>query len=165
MPLVISDSSTLIHLAGIGRLELLRIFYRDVVVPAAVWREVVVEGRARPGVEAVAAGQQAGWIHVAEVKDLSLLQLLRRDLHAGEAEVIALAVERGAALVLLDETEARQIAEVYGLAKTGVVGVLLRAKLEGQIEALRPELDALREQSGFWIAERLYKRVLKAADE
>ncbi|NOX61597.1 MAG: DUF3368 domain-containing protein [Chloroflexi bacterium] len=86
-------------------------------------------------------------------------------MNAGEAEVIALAIERQADLVLLDESEARRVADLYGLAKTGVIGVLIRAKVEGQIDSLRREMDALRNQGGFWIAEDLYHRVLKTVQE
>ena len=45
----ISDSSTLIHLAGIGRLEFLKGFYGKILITPAVWREVVEEGKERPG--------------------------------------------------------------------------------------------------------------------
>jgi len=165
MPLVISDSSTLIHLTAINRLSLLREFYSEVTVPAAVWQEVVVEGADRPGAMAVNTGHEQGWLHIETVTDDHLLRLLKRDLHAGEAEVIALAVERAADLVLLDETEARQIAELYDIPKTGVIGILIRAAAEGTIPALRPALDALRKDAGFWIAEPLYHRALQAVGE
>jgi len=83
----------------------------------------------------------------------------------GEAEVIALAVERKAALILVDETEARRVADLYGIPKTGIIGLLLRAKSEKVIELLKPELDRLVYQSGFWISHDLYQRTLEAAGE
>ena len=165
MALVISDASTLILLAAVNRLELLREFYSEITIPAAVWQEVVVEGGERPGASAVRTAHEKGWIKVVKVEEQHLLRLLNRDLHAGEAEVIALAVERKAELVLLDETEARGIAELYEIQKTGVIGILVRAAVEGKIGALRPELDALRKQGGFWIAEHLYQRALQAVGE
>jgi predicted nucleic acid-binding protein len=91
--------------------------------------------------------------------------LLKRDLDEGESEVIALAIERQANLILLDETDARQVAERYGLPKTGVIGVLIRAKREGRIASLEAELDRLRRYGGFWIAEGLYQRALQAVGE
>ncbi|MFQ5419580.1 MAG: DUF3368 domain-containing protein [Anaerolineae bacterium] len=165
MPLVISDSSTLIHLATINRLGLLKDFYAKITIPDAVWQEVVVEGAERPGVIEVRTAREKGWINIETVADQRLLRLLRRELHPGEAEVIALAVEREADLVLLDETEARQMAEVYEIPKSGVIGVLIKAKAEGKIQMLRPELDGLRHQGGFWIAEQLYQRALQAVGE
>ena len=70
-----------------------------------------------------------------------MLQLLRRDLDDGESEVIALAVEQRADLVLLDESDARRTADLYSLSKTGIIGLLIRAKQEGHIDSLKVELD------------------------
>ena len=165
MPLVISDSSTLIHLADIGRLSLLKEFYGKIIIPPAVWREVVEEGKGRAGAAEVEEARRAKWIEVVLPVDEPFLRLLRRDLNEGEAEVIALALAQQADLVLLDESEARRIAELYGLLKTGVIGVLMRAKREGKIQSLRTELDNLRRQAGFWIEEGLYHRALRAVGE
>jgi predicted nucleic acid-binding protein len=62
-----------------------------------------------------------------------VLRLLRLELNEGEAETIGLALQEGASLVLLDQTDARRVADVPQLPKTGVVGILIRAKLEGKI--------------------------------
>jgi len=163
MPRVVGDSSTLIHLSAIGRLALLRELFGELTIPPAVWREVVEQGKGRAGVDDVEAARRAGWIHVETVSNELLLRSLRHELDDGEAQVIALAVESRADLVLLDESEARRVAELFDLQKTGVVGVLLRAKTEGTIPLLKPELDLLRES--FWIDERLYRRVLQAVGE
>lgn len=97
--------------------------------------------------------------------DEPLVRLLARDLDAGESEVIALALERKASLVLLDESEARRIAERYGLTKTGVIGLLIRARREGLFDSLQAELDKLQRLGGFWIEDRLYHRVLASMGE
>ena len=165
MGLVVSDSSTLIHLAAIDRLALLNEFFERIVVPPAVWREVVEQGEGRYGAAEVEQARQAGWIQVLAPVDAALLQLLRRDLDDGESEVIALAIDQQAELVLLDESDARRIADLYGLSKTGVIGLLIRAKREGHIVSLKEELDRLLYQGGFWIEERLYDRVLDAVKE
>jgi predicted nucleic acid-binding protein len=47
MPAV-ADSSVIIHLAAIAQLDLLRQFHGSLLVPPAVWDEVVVQGRAVP---------------------------------------------------------------------------------------------------------------------
>ena len=165
MGLVVSDSSTLIHLAAIGRLALLKEFYGHIAVPPAVWREVVEEGQARTGGAEVEQARQAGWIEVVAPADTALLRLLGSDLDDGESEVIALAVEQRAALVLLDESDARRTADLYGLSKTGIIGLLIRARQEGHIESLKPELDRLLHQGGFWIAKELCNRALNAVGE
>jgi len=97
--------------------------------------------------------------------DVALLALLRRDLDDGESEVIALAVEKQAKLVLLDESDARRTADLYGLSKTGIIGLLIRAKQEDHINSLKVELDRLLNQGGFWVEQRLYNQALNAVGE
>jgi predicted nucleic acid-binding protein len=165
MALVVCDSSTLIHLTSIGRLDLLQTFYGQITIPPAVWNEVVEQGAGRAGAQEVAEARQAGWITLLAPADEPLVDLLKRDLDAGESEVIALAIERQADLILLDESEARRIAERYGLAKTGVIGLLIRAKRQGLVDSLQAELDRLQTQGGFWIEAELYNQVLASIEE
>ncbi len=146
MPEAISDSSTLIHLAGIGRLELLKEFYRKILITPAVWEEVVEEGHNRPGACEVKEANNSGWIKVIAPTNESVVRLLERELHKGEAEAIALA-------------------NVYRLHRTGVIGILIRAKLEGKVASLREELDRLRNEAGFWIGDEVYRRALQVVAE
>lgn len=161
----VSDSSTLIHLALIGRLKLLQEYYDQVLIPPAVWREVVDEGQGRADAREVEDAAQSGWLKVVVPADEFLLRLLKRDLDEGEAEAIVLALEQKTAVILLDESEARKVAEMYGLHKTGVIGLLIRARLEGKIPLLRPELDRLRRVAGFWMGEDLYRHALQVVGE
>ncbi len=163
--MVIADSSTLIHLAAIDRLELLRDFYGTIVAPEAVWRESVLQGTGRPGVDRIEDGRRQGWIEVMAITERPLWLSLTQKLDEGEAEVITLAIEHQASLVLLDESEARWVAGLFGLAKTGVIGILIRARTAGKISSLRTDLDNLRDQTGFWIEKRLYRKALAAVGE
>jgi predicted nucleic acid-binding protein len=165
MGLVISDSSTLIHLASIQRLNLLKTLFQSVTIPSAVWREVVELGGSRAGAIEVTQARQAGWINVVTSTNLILLQLLKRELDDGEAEVIALALERQADLVLIDEADGRYIAETYSLPKTGIIGLLIRAKQEGHISSLKMELDHLLHEGNFWIEDQLYHLALSTVGE
>lgn len=165
MATVISDSSTLIHLARLGQLQLLPAFFGVVAIPPAVWYEAVEQGQNRPGVTEIEQGRAQGWLRQFAPTNHSLLRLLKQSLDDGEAEVIALAIEQQASLVLLDESEARRIASAYGLAKTGVVGLLIRAKREGRLDSLKTALDQLRIQGGFWLHETLYNQALIAVGE
>ena len=56
---VVSNASALINLARIGKLELLHELYGELVIPEAVWQEVVIEGARQPGTDEVKA---AAWI-------------------------------------------------------------------------------------------------------
>ncbi len=161
----ISDSSTLIHMAGIGRLELLKEFYKKILISPAVWKEVVEEGRGRRGAREVKEACNSGWIEVIIPTNETVVRLLERELHKGEAETIALAIERHPEVIFLDELEARRVANVYGLQITGTIGILIRAKLLGKIASLREELDRLRNDAGFWIRDEIYQRALQAVAE
>lgn len=59
--LVVSDTTPLLYLARVGRLELLRELYVEVVVPQTVWDELVETRPDAPGVGAVRA---AAWLRV-----------------------------------------------------------------------------------------------------
>ena len=109
--------------------------------------------------------QKPGWIGLEEPADLVLLRLAKRDLDEGEAEAIALSLGGEATLLLVDEAEARGVTELYDLTKTGTIGLLIRAKRDGLIDLLRPELDKLIHQGGFWIAQPPYRRALEAVGE
>jgi predicted nucleic acid-binding protein len=161
----ISNSSTLIHLAAIGRLDLLKKFHDKIIIPPAVWKEVVEEGRSRPGAQEVKKARENGWIDIVTPEDRRLLQLLRSQLNEGEAEAIAPAIERKAKILFLDETEGRAVADIYDLQKSGVIGVLIRAKLQGEISSLKRELTRLRNKAGFWIEEKPYQQVLRSVGE
>ena len=143
------DTSCLIHLERIGRLDLLRALYADLRIPPAVRDEC---GRVPDGIEGVPASSPA------------LIRLLRRTVDAGEAEVIALATEIDDAHIVLDDRTARQEAHELGLNVVGTVGLVLRAKRDGHIPAARPLLDALR-GTGFWMSGALYQRALDRSGE
>jgi len=83
MALVISDASTLIHLVNIGRLGLLRDLFGQVVVPPAVWKEVVDLGEGRLGAEEVRQAESSGWMTVEAPGDNAFVRALSRDLDDG----------------------------------------------------------------------------------
>ena len=155
--IVISNSSALINLVIIGRLDLLREKFGEIIVPQAVWQEVVIEGAGKPGAKEV---ERANWIRVEEVTNKPLVQLLEQKLDDGESEAIALALEVGADLVLLDERDARDTAESLGLDILGVIGILIWAKKKGLILSLQDELDQLRNVAKFRFNDKLYRRAL-----
>ncbi len=158
---VVANSGPLIHLSQIRRFYLLREFFKEILIPPAVYCEVVVEGRGRPGSREV---KEASWIRVVEIRDKRLKNILQLVLDKGEAEAIVLALEVNADLVLLDDREARLQAKRLGLHVTGTLGILLRAKRLGLIESLKEELNKLK-KAGFRISKNLEEEILKEAGE
>jgi len=161
MPKVVSNSSPLIHLAKLGQIDLLRRQFGEVIIPKAVWRESVEEGGIREDAKAIAS---ASWIRTVDVSPSLLLTALSIALDEGEAEAIALAAQTGADLVLLDERDARRIADAQRLRTTGLIGVLLFAKRQGQIVSLRKHLEQLK-MTGFRMSNELYRAALQFAGE
>jgi hypothetical protein len=159
---VVSNSSPLINLAGIGKFNLLRDLYGQLIIPEAVWREVVVDGRGQPGSAEV---ESADWIQRQAVINRELVLVLRQDLDAGEAEAIALSLEIKADLLLMDERIGRETANYLGLHYIGIIGSLFEAKSKGLISALKPHLDSLRDISGFHVKKALYDQILNDAGE
>ena len=159
---VVSNASALINLARIGKLELLHELYGELVIPEAVWQEVVIEGAGQPGTDEVKA---AAWIKKHVITNKQLLHALQQDLDAGEAEAIALASEIKAELLLMDERLGRETAHYLGLRYIGLIGVLIEARHKGLISAVKPHLDALRDMAGFRIRDELYLRVLRDEGE
>ena len=158
MPTV-SNTSPLLNLAIIGRLELVRAQFGSVVVPPAVVGEFRLE-EGRPGSSALRRAVEDGWIAVEEPSDDPLIRTLRQDLDRGESEAITLAVEKEAGLILLDEREGRRRARAVGLEVTGALGILARADRRGELDSLSGALDRLEDEAGFWIGSALREQLL-----
>jgi predicted nucleic acid-binding protein len=158
---VVCDTSPLILLAKIDRLDLLFRLYDDVVVPVSVLDEVTM----RPSEETRAieslVENQALQIRRGSPE---VLESLSVDLGAGEREAIALAIETGADMVVLDDREGRRVARERELAVTGTIGILIEARARDMISSVRSELDRLVE-AGMWIDEVFYHRILQEFDE
>lgn len=149
---VVSNSSPLIALERIGRVDLLRqIFGAKMAIPPAVAREVYAN----------AAIPQ--WIRIMSVVTV-VDPTASPTLGAGEREAIALALAERAQLIILDDLPARRLAARRGLSVIGTVGVLLVAKRSGAIPAVSPLLEAL-VSSGFHLSDRVRGTVLTAANE
>jgi len=159
---IVSNASPLINLARIGSLDLLHRLYGELIIPEAVWHEIVVEGTGQPGAEEVTA---AVWIKTRAVTDRQLVRALQQELDAGEAEAIALALEVEAELLLMDEHLGRETARHLRLRYTGLIGVLIESKRKGFIHAVKPHLDTLRDMAGFRVSDALYMRVLQDEGE
>ena len=160
--IVVSDASPLISLAVIGFLDVLRSLYGRVIIPEAVYQEIT---GGVPGLPGALAIQELPWIVSQPVQNDAIVRALQGELDHGEAEAIALAVELQADLILIDERRARAIAARMDLNVVGVLGVLVEAKHKTLVPLLKPILDALITQAGFWVGQQLYERVLQVVRE
>ncbi|MBM4464914.1 MAG: DUF3368 domain-containing protein [Chloroflexi bacterium] len=158
---VVANSGPLIGLASIGEFRLLKDVFGEIVIPSAVYNEVVIQGRDQPGAKET---READWIKVVEVQEHLAVDLLRNELDQGESEALVLAKELGAARILIDERLARRKARSVGLTVIGTLGVLLMAKEAGLIPAVRPFLDHL-SATPFRMSGNLYRKVLYMAGE
>ena len=160
--IVVTNTSPIINLAAVGQLGLLRQLYGQIVIPQAVYAEIVGRGAGQPGADEVAASD---WIRTRQVVNRTTVAALQLELDDGEAEAIALAVEASADLLLMDEALGRAIAARFGLRFIGLLGCLVEAKNKELVSAVRPIVDDLIEKASFWIGRPLYERVLQAAGE
>ncbi len=137
-------------------------FPEGILIPQAVWREVVEQGGERPGAQEV---RETDWISVQNAAPSGIRQLLLAELDEGEAEAIALAHEVDADVILLDERDARQAAKRLGLRSLGTIGVLIWAKKNGRLLNLARVLNTLQIQGKFRISRTLYERALREVGE
>ncbi len=159
MPAV-SNSSPLILYSAVGWLDLLRALYEEIVVPPAVWREVVAGGCGRAGSTAL---QNVTWVSLRPLPDLPIPALPPLD--PGEMEVVTLtlSLEPGSA-VLLDDRRGRRAAMSLGLSVVGSGGLLVLAKDAGLIPAVGPLLSDLID-SGLFRDDATQREILALAAE
>ena len=158
--MVIADAGPIITFARSGYEYLLRQVFSQLIIPEAVYAEVVVKGRGRPGASLVL---ESTWIRQASVQDPSKADLLPALLGLGEREAIILAEECNASL-LADDRNARREAKKRGIEFLGSLRVLKEAKNAGLIEAVTPVAAALR-QAGLHLSDTLYQGFLREMEE
>lgn len=157
--IVVADSSPLISFAVLGKLELLTNIFDDIVVPKAVFDEVVIPNK--PYYDSL-----KGFLtnKIEFVKNEIGVKLLLKEVELGESETIILALEKKICNVLMDDYKGRRIAEINGLYPIGTIGVLLQAKKLGFIKEIKPLLAELIKNK-IRIGISLYKKALELAKE
>jgi predicted nucleic acid-binding protein len=159
---IVSNTSPITNLAGIGQLDLLHLLYGNITIPQSVYNEMAGISKTVPGTLEV---QSLSWIIAQSVIDSTQVEALRTTLDQGEAEAIALALELNAELLIIDEKPGRAIAKQLGINIVGVLGVLLEAKRRGFITTVKPLMDQLTNQLAFRVSQQLYEAVLQSANE
>lgn len=150
------NSSPIITLAKIGRLDLLLAPDRTLIIPSAVAQEILNGPQADPGRRAIEAGF-GGELTPIEVPSA----IGEWGLGRGESAVLALAARSGATAII-DDRDARRAANALGVPLLGTLGVILRARAEHRIVAAAPVLRDLRAH-GLRINETLIAATLDQA--
>ena len=162
---IISNSTPLIFLAKANQLELLSNVVNRVMIPRAVYREVVVEGKrlAEKDAYRVENAIESGWI---TIQDVTTSFPVKIPIHEGESEVISLAKETGINNVLIDDAKARAAAELAGLQPVGTIWVILQSvkKHEIDFDEFLITLEQLI-RSGFFLKDEVYVKVVRTAKE
>ncbi len=159
MPKVITNTTPILSLLKIDKLNILKEIYGEIIVPNAVYQEIE-KGKYKSYYQDL---KSIDWIKIKHIKNTDSLSFFV-DLDKGEAEVLILAKEQKADLVILDEIMGRRYAKRLGLKLTGTLGILLKAKEKGIINSLRELLTELTEK-GTWLNPKLIKKVISLANE
>lgn len=160
--IVVADTSVLINLCRVGQGELFGRLFGEIIIPPEVADEFARLVSSSPKFTGLSL--PIGIRQQAATTVPPLLQTAT-GLDSGEFAALALAVEIHADAVLVDERIGHEYALKLGLRPLGVLGILLRAKSSALLSEVRPVLDALQKDAGFWVSQSLREQVLALAGE
>ena len=152
--IVVSDTTAISNLLTIGSVNLLQRLFDRVLVPTAVYAELLAWHDDPPD-----------WLEVVPAHDVARVTEFQQSVHVGEAEAIALALEIHPDWLLIDDSDGRKLARRCGLPVMGLLGCLLLARKRGLISQVRDLLDRLQNESGFYLHAELRQEVLRLAGE
>ena len=155
---VVANTTPLISLASIDKLELLKDIFGEIIIADAVYNEI--KAKQGYGYNEI----DTNYIKVQSIKGIAYRDFLLNQLDLGETETIILAKELDADFVIIDENIAYKIAKSSELNVVRTLSILLRAKERGLIPALKPLLDEMIIR-GRWYSQRVYKTILEQAGE
>lgn len=159
--IIVSDTGPLIALAKINQLELLTSSFAEIHIPKAVFIEATTK-RHRLDAQRIESFITKHAILHEDRRD-SKYHIFGNLLDEGESQALSLASELQCA-VLIDERLGRKIARQHSIPIVGVMGVLLRAKETGEIDAILPLTEDLLSH-GYRLSKRVLKIVLTKAGE
>ncbi|WP_295434933.1 DUF3368 domain-containing protein [uncultured Thiodictyon sp.] len=155
---VVVNTTPIISLAAVGRLDLLEHLFGKILIAEAVYQEI----KAKPGYGYDQV--DSAFIEVRCIQGHLYKQFLLTQLDSGEAETIILAKEVGAEFVIIDENLGYQVAKNAGLTAIRTLSLLLRAKEKGYIKHVKPVLEEM-VAKGRWYSEAVCRAFLTQAGE
>jgi predicted nucleic acid-binding protein len=157
--ITVSNTTPIISLSAIGKIEILRDIFEEVIIPKAVYDEIKSkhDGYGYNEVDLT-------FIKVETVKNTELVPLFLSLLDTGEAETIALSKELGADNTIIDENIGYGVAKETGLNVIRTLSILLKAKETGIVTEVKPLIDEM-VIKGRWYSNRVYRSFLSRANE
>ena len=156
---VIANSSPLILLSKIGRLDFLKLAGDRIFVPQAVWNEVTDYSDQK----FVPILKEFPWIQI-ELDPEIPHEVLSWNLGKGESAVIALGIKKGSSELVIDDSDARSCARSLGLQVRGTLGLILLAKKKGLLSSVRSTIDELI-LAGMYLDKGVVDQILRLAGE
>lgn len=157
---VVVNSSPLITLFKSQLAFLLPQLFTEILVPEAVWEEVV-------GVDKTDAASSelptASWVTRIEISEIDS-EIAAWGLGAGESEVLSIVLERPNYHALIDDLAARRCARSLEISHLGSCGTIVLAKRRGLITSISSPIERLRDV-GLWLSEDLVSRLKQQAGE
>ena len=154
--ILIADSSALVALSIVDKLDVLEKLFGEVYVPRAVYEEVSQENKAE--------SYKLKSYCKDRVLDIQASANFNITLGKGESEAIVLYAEQNADFLLCDDKKAKKFAQSFGLKVIGSLGILLKAKEAELVDEIAPLIEILR-GSRIFIDEKTYALVLRMAGE
>ncbi len=157
--IIVADTSPIISLSVIGKLDLLKDIFEEFIIPEEVYRELTKNDK--PYSEMLKSFLKT---NVRSINNHIAVEMLNFEIDKGESEAIILAIENNIKTILIDDYKARQVAMYKNLNVIGTIGLLLKAKMSGLIKEIKPLLDNLIAHN-IRISNELYLTALSKADE
>lgn len=157
---VIVDASPLITLFKSRLEQLLPQLFNEIIVPEAVWTEVVVDGKKDIAALTLPTVQ---WVKRVEVPEI-LSDVGVKRLGAGESEVLSYAFNHAQYWAVVDDKAARRCAKTLSIRILGTAALPLLAKRRGIIPSVTLALEAL-DDAGLRLSQDLKRELKQQAGE
>ena len=135
--IVVSNSSPIISLSSVGRIDLLEKLFSEIHIPSHVYTEIKAKNKYGHG------EVDSPFIKVTEIKNKNSSLILETEIDRGEAEAIELSLEIKSELLILDDRLGLKIAKNLNIESIGTLGILLLAKEKGYIKNVKDLLDEM----------------------
>ncbi len=154
----VSNTTPIISLSSIGKIEILKDLFQEIIIPQAVYDEI--KAKQGYGYDEV----DLSFITVQTIQNTEREKLLLEQLDAGEVQTIILSKEINADNTIIDENTGYKIAKESGLNVIRTLSILLKAKEVKIITEVKPLLDEMISK-GRWYSNHVYYSFLKKANE